>query len=156
MSMQLTCSNCNSLVSEDVTFCPHCGTPLHEQAQVQRLTPDELIKKPLPEVLKQYDSIAGIIVTISGILISFYAGGIFASKIRTNVIFNAFVYALPIILLLMAIFFAIRVFYPRGYLNNTYMELIDIKEKRLRRSTTFLGIAIGVLAVSLFIYLTQL
>jgi len=155
MSTHPTCPNCHRPVSEDAAFCLHCGIPLHAKAQLQRLTPEQLIDKPLPDVLKQYDSIAGNIITISGVLITFYAAGIFASKISTNVIFSAFVYALPIVLLLIAIYFALRVFYPRGYLTNTYMELIDIKEERLRYSAISFGVAIAVLAVGLFVYLIR-
>lgn len=156
MSTSLMCPHCQRpIAEEDTAFCPHCGTPLHTQTEVERLTPDQLINKPLPDVLKQYDSIAGNIVTIAGVLITFYAAGIFASKINTNTVFTALVYALPLVLLLIAIIFALRVFYPRGYITNTYMELIDIKEKRLQYSAVFFGIAVCVLAVGLFVYLIR-
>jgi hypothetical protein len=44
------------------------------------LTPGEL-KRPLPDVVKQFDASATTNITIVGVLIAFYSGAIFAGKV---------------------------------------------------------------------------
>jgi hypothetical protein len=48
-----------------------------------------------------------------------------------------------------------RVFYPDGYLTDDELTLIKKKERRLQLSSTFLAIAIGVLTISVFVYLLR-
>jgi hypothetical protein len=59
------------------------------------------------------------------VLIAFYTGAIFAGKVSASKdYFRASIYALPLALLLAAIILALRVFYPDGYLSDTYERLI--------------------------------
>jgi hypothetical protein len=108
----------------------------------------------LPEVLKQLDAAAGTNITISGVLVAFYAGAIFAGKVEAPA-FQALVYALPVVLLLLTIIFSLRVYYPAGYLTDDYPKLLRTKDARLRYSSLLLEISVGVLAVSVFVYLLR-
>jgi hypothetical protein len=49
----------------------------------------------------------------------------------------------------------LRVFYPDGYLTDDYPTLIKKKEKRLFASSIFLEVAIGILVISVFVYLLR-
>lgn len=109
----------------------------------------------LPDIVKQFDTSATTNITIAGVLIGFYAGAIFAGKVLAAAVFSALVYALPLCLLLAAIVFALRVFYPDGYLTDDYLALIKKKEQRLRFSSIFLEIAIGVMIIATFVYLLR-
>lgn len=152
MNTLSVCPKCNQPITSDQNFCPNCGKVLQSQA---KLTADQLTGT-IPDVLKQYDNIAGNIITISGVLASFYAAGIFASKIMTGLQFTAVVYVLPLALLLGAIISAIQVFYPRGYLvDATFQQIIDKKEQRLLFCTGFFSAAVVVLIFGLFAYLIR-
>ena len=155
MSTPLVCPNCNQPVTGNSNFCSNCGKSLQsDEWHQQRLTPEQLTGT-LPDVLKQYDTIAGNIITIAGVLASLYAAGIFAGKIAGPAL-NAAVYVLPLALLLGAIISAVWVFYPRGYLtDHTFQQIIDRKERRLLISTKFFYAAIAVLIGALFIYLVR-
>ena len=156
MSTPSVCPHCNQPVTGNPNYCFNCGKSLQsEQWHQARLTPEQLTGT-LPDVLKQYDTIAGSIITIAGVLASFYAAGIFAGKIITGVALNAVAYVSPLTLLLGAIISAVWVFYPRGYLtDHTFQEIIDRKERRLLISTKFFYAAIIVLIGALFIYLIR-
>jgi hypothetical protein len=134
--------------------CPHCGTQLQAQNQPGSVTLDKLTAS-LPDIVKQFDTSATTNITIAGVLIGFYAGAIFAGKVLAAAVFSALVYALPLCLLLAAIVFALRVFYPDGYLTDDYLALIKKKEQRLRFSSIFLEIAIGVMIIATFVYLLR-
>lgn len=85
----------------------------------------------------------------------FYSGAIFAGKVISTLVLNALLYALPLCLLLVTIIFSLRVFYPDGYLTDDDLTLIKKKQQRLQLSSTFLAIAIGVLTISVFVYLIR-
>ncbi len=170
------CPNCHQTVPADVKACPHCGVYLQLPAQsqvhgeallgvVQPHAPSTSVLPPaplprvataeaLPEALKQLDSAAGTNITISGVLVAFYAGAIFAGKVEAPP-FQALVYALPVVLLLLTIIFSLRVYYPAGYLTDDYPKLLRTKDARLRYSSLLLEISVGVLAVSVFVYLLR-
>jgi hypothetical protein len=111
--------------------------------------------KSLPDIVKQFDQTAGTNMTIAGVLIAFYSGAIFASKVLSTDLLYALVYALPLCLLLCTIIFALRVFYPAGYLTDDDLTLIKKKKQRLQLSSVFLEIAVGVLIVAVFVYLLR-
>ena len=150
----IQCPNCKESISPEAQSCPHCGVQLQTQVHKSGLTPGEL-KRPLPDVVKQFDASATTNITIAGVLIAFYSGAIFAGKVISAGLVNAFLYALPLGLLLVAIVLALRVFYPDGYLTDDYPTLIKKKEKRLFASSIFLEVAIGILVISVFVYLLR-
>jgi hypothetical protein len=178
MAENIACPNCEQAVLPDAQVCPHCGIQLHPQAQksgnlpqpetaVQqkntlpqsqtlpgRLASGELTQA-LPDVVKQFDSTATTNINIAGLLSGFYAGAIFAGKVLSGSPLFAILYALPLCFLLGTVFSALRVFYPDGYLNDDYLTLIRKKERRLRLSSLFLQIAIGVVIISVFVYLLR-
>lgn len=154
MAANIHCPECQRLNSPEAQYCSQCGTQLDTKVHKTGLTPREL-KRPLPEVVKQFDASATTNITIAGVLIAFYSGAIFAGKVVSAGLVNAFLYALPLGLLLVAIVLALRVFYPDGYLTDEYPTLIPKKEKRLQASSIFLEIAIGILVISVFVYLIR-
>jgi zinc ribbon protein len=154
MVANIECPNCKQLVSPEEHSCPHCGTQLQTRNQQSKLTPGELTQ-PLPDVVKQFDSSATTNITIAGVLIAFYSGAIFAGKVISQGVLYSILYALPLGLLLAAIVLALRVFYPNGYLTDTYETLIKKKEQRLQSSSLFLQVAIGILVISVFVYLLR-
>jgi zinc-ribbon domain len=154
MAANIHCPNCQQPISPEAQSCPHCGIQLQTQVHKSGLTPGEL-KRPLPDVVKQFDASATTNITIAGVLIAFYSGAIFAGKVISAGLVNAFLYALPLGLLLVAIVLALRVFYPDGYLTDDYPILIKKKEKRLFASSIFLEVAIGILVISVFVYLLR-
>jgi hypothetical protein len=149
-----TCPNCKQPVDPGTPICPHCGTHLQVQTESSTVPPSKLTR-PLPEVVKQFDATATTNITIAGVLIGFYSGGIFAGKVISALVISALLYALPLCLLLATIIFSMRVFYPDGYLTDDELTLIKKKEQRLQLSSTFLAIAIGGLAISVFVYLIR-
>jgi hypothetical protein len=154
MASNINCPNCKQPVSPNAQTCPHCGTQLQAQQQQSGVTFDQLTSS-LPDLVKQFDTSATTNITISGILIGFYSGAIFAGRVLAGAVFNALVYALPLCLLLVTIVFALRVFYPEGYLTDDYLTLIKKKEQRLRFSSIFLEIAIGFMVIAIFVYLLR-
>lgn len=163
------CPNCHQTVPANARSCPHCGVYLQLPGQSHSETllgvaqahasstqnlPLVATAQSLPDVLKQLDTAATTNLTISGVLIAFYAGAIFAGKVQAPA-FQALVYALPVILLLVTIILSIRVFYPTGYLTDDYPRLLKTKDARLRYSSLLLEISVGVLALSIFVYLTR-
>lgn len=149
-----TCPNCKQPVAPGTPICPHCGTHLQVQTESSSVPPGKLTR-PLPEVVKQFDATATTNITIAGVLIGFYSGAIFAWKVISALVISALLYALPLCLLLTTIIFSMRVFYPDGYLTDDELTLIKKKERRLQLSSTFLAIAIGVLTISVFVYLIR-
>lgn len=170
------CPNCHQTVPADAHACPHCGVYLqmpdypgfaaHAQAQHGPLPPEVATPRPaalppvafersLPDTIKQLDAAATTNITISGVLIAFYAGAIFAGKVLAGPIFNAMIYASPVLLLLITIIFSARVFYPAGYLIDDYPTLFKKKDERLRYSLLLLEISVALLAVSVFVYLVR-
>jgi len=149
-----TCPNCKQPVDPGTPICPHCGTHLQVQTESSSVPPGKLTR-PLPEVVKQFDATATTNITIAGVLIGFYSGAIFAGKVVSALVISALLYALPLCLLLATIIFSMRVFYPDGYLTDDELTLIKKKERRLQLSSTFLAIAIGVLTISVFVYLLR-
>lgn len=148
------CPNCKRPLPLGAAACPHCGTALRPQSLQSPLSPERLTQA-LPDVVKQLDSTASTNMTIAGVLIGFYAGAIFAGKVASSIAFNAFIYALPVCTLLATIIFALRVFYPAGYLTDDYITLIKKKEERLRWSALSLEISIGILIVAIIVYLLR-
>ena len=110
----------------------------------------------LPDAAKQLDASANQSITIAGILIGFYSGGIFAGKVDSGNLFFALLYALPLGLLLVTIVLSVRVFYPGGYLSTDYPAVIKEKEQRFNLSSFSLQVAIGVLTIAVFVYLSRL
>ncbi len=175
---QNQCPNCHQVVPANVRVCPHCGVYLELPGQghpdallgvaqtpephpssstivsLQAPLPLVATVQSLPDAVKQLDAAASTNVTISGVLIAFYAGAIFAGKVQAPV-FNALIYALPVVLLLITIILSLRVFYPVGYLTDDYPTLLRTKDARLRYSTLLLEISVALLAVSVFVYLTR-
>jgi Double zinc ribbon len=154
MASNINCPNCQRPVPPGAHSCPHCGTQLQAQVQQRRLASEELTAA-LPDVVKQFDASATTNITIAGVLIGFYSGAIFAGRVISGAVFNALVYALPLCLLLTTIVFALRVFYPDGYLTDDSLTLIKKKERRLRFSSIFLEVAIGILIIAVFVYLLR-
>lgn len=154
MATNDTCPNCKQPIAPGTTVCPHCGTDLQVQTGPGSVLPGKL-NRPLPEVVKQFDSTATTNITIAGVLTGFYSGAIFAGKVISTLVLNALLYALPLCLLLATIIFSLRVFYPDGYLTDDDLTLIKKKQQRLQLSSTFLAIAIGVLTISVFVYLIR-
>lgn len=172
---QNQCPQCHQSVPAGEHRCPHCGVYLqlpnqgHAQpenahssilgvaqpAPSTSLLPQSVLDKALPDAIKQLDTTATTNITISGVLIAFYAGAIFAGKVQASAFFTAFVYTLPIILLLATIILSARVFYSSGYLTDDYATLLKKKEERLRYSTLLLEISLALLAVSVFAYLLR-
>lgn len=179
---QPQCPNCHQTVPADAHACPHCGVYLqmpdypgfaaHTQAgqapapaQNSALPHEVATPRPaalppiafessLPDAIKQFDSAATTNITISGVLIAFYAGAIFAGRVTANAI-NAIVYAMPVVLLLITVIFSVRVFYPAGYLTDDYPTLFKKKDERLRYSLLLLEISVALLAVAVFVYLVR-
>jgi hypothetical protein len=154
MSSTATCPNCKRPLAPGAAACPHCGTVLSHQSKQNALS-SERLTQALPDVVKQLDSTASTNMTIAGVLIGFYAGAIFAGKVVSSVVFNAFIYALPVCTLLTTIIFALRVFYPAGYLTDDYITLIKKKEDRLRWSALSLETSVGILIVAIIVYLLR-
>jgi len=158
----INCPNCNQSIPPQVDICPHCGTQLRAQAQpddveatvIKNNLPDVL--KELPDVLKQLESSANINLTIAGALVTFYTTGIFAGKVQASDWWHAALYALPILILLFAIFASLRVFYPRGYREEHDTTALFIeKDRRLQLSSYLLEAAIVVLIAAVFFYLIR-
>jgi hypothetical protein len=80
MEANIHCPNCKQPISPEAQSCPHCGIQLQTQVHKSGLTPGEL-KRPLPDVVKQFDASATTNITIAGVLIAFYSGAIFAGKV---------------------------------------------------------------------------
>lgn len=154
MVTNINCPNCHEPISPEAKVCPHCGTQLNDQVQ-QRTVPSEALTKSLPDVVKQFDQSATTNITISGVLIAFYSGAIFAGKVISAGVVYALIYALPLCLLLAAIIFALTEFYPKGYLTDDDLTLIKKKERRLQFSSIFLEVAVGVLIIAVFVYLLR-
>src|SRR5579883_1280297 len=171
---QNRCPNCHQLVPAEAHSCPHCGVylqlpahahPQQENAQGSLLgvarpapppsTPKIALEQSLPDAIKQLDTAATTNITISGVLIAFYSGAIFAGKVLASQFFYALVYALPIVLLLIAIILSVRVFYPAGYLTDDHAALLKTKDERLRYSSLLLEISVAMLAISVFVYLLR-
>ncbi|HEY3992437.1 MAG TPA: zinc ribbon domain-containing protein [Ktedonobacteraceae bacterium] len=178
----IQCPHCHQSVPANAQVCPHCGIYLRVPDQshpvallgvaqtpassvpnspiVQQMAPASAPLSPvataqsLPEALKQIDASASTNLTISGGLIAFYSGAIFAGKVAAPP-FSAFIYALPVILLLITMILSLRVFYPGGYLTDDYPKLFRTKDARLRHSSLLLQISVGFLAVAVFVYLTR-
>ncbi len=170
MTQHTTCPNCHQPVSPEAQACPYCGYRLHAQVPpvrsalqppqspqppVQaRLTPAELTQ-PLPDIVKQFDSSATTNINIAGLLAGFYSGAIFAGKVLSTNVLYALLYALPLCFLLATVILAMQVFYPDGYLNDDYLTLIKKKEQRLKFSSTLLQIGVGIVIISVFVYLIR-
>ena len=167
MTQNTTCPNCHQPVSPEAQFCLHCGYGLHDQipqarpvmhppqSPIQtRLTPGELTQ-PLPDIVKQFDLSATTNINIAGLLAGFYAGAIFAGKVLSTNVLYALLYALPLCFLLATVILAMQVFYPDGYLSDDYLTLIKKKEQRLKLSSTLLQIGVGIVIISVFVYLIR-
>ncbi len=151
MGIQTTqCPHCKAMLQSNALFCSQCGTTL----STERLKQD-LITKPIPDVLKYYDTMAQFLEGIAAALFTFYGGAIFVGKIAASLAFNAFIYILPLFLLLLTMGMAVRVLYPGGYLRHSYEELIVIKDKRLSYLWILSGITGVIFAIAVFVYLTH-
>lgn len=156
------CPNCHRPVPADVQTCPHCGVYLqmpdypgfaaHAQAD-QKAARARAI--PGPETSKQLDAVATRTMTLSGVLIAFYAGAIFAGRVLAGPFLYALAYILPLLLLLIAMIFSVRVFSPAGYLSDDDATRCKKKDERLRFGLLALEIAVALLAVSVFLYLIR-
>ena|SRR2546430_13083948 len=154
MASNINCPNCKKLIPEGASVCPNCGAQLQAQTQQKRVSSGD-VTQSLPDAAKQLDASATQCITIAGVLVAFYSGGIFAGKVMSEDLFHALLYALPLGLLLVTIIFALRVFYPGGYLSTDYTTVIKEKEQRFKLSSLFLEIAIGVLVIAVFVYLAR-
>ena len=171
---QNRCPNCHQTVPAEAHSCPHCGVylqlPGHERPQPEGAhgsllgvaqsappppTPRLALEQSLPDAVKQLDTAATTNITISGVLIAFYSGAIFAGKVQASQTYYAVIYALPILLLLFAIILSVRVFYPAGYLTDDYPTLLKTKDERMRYSSLMLEISVAMLAISVFVYLLR-
>jgi len=160
------CPNCHQLVPVGAHACPHCGVYL--QLPDQPHTPPQIAQTPvpgplspialetaLPDAIKQLDATATTNTTISGVLIAFYSGAIFAGKVQASEPVHAVVYTLPVVLLLVTIILSVRAFYSTGYLTDDYPTLLKKKSERLRYSSLLLEISVALLAISVFVYLQR-
>ncbi len=175
---QNQCPNCHQFVPAGSHTCPHCGVYLqlpgqdeHEPAHSGPLPqvantpmpmlvpppqlPPVALEKSLPDAVKQLDTAATTNITISGVLIAFYAGAIFTSKVIANDTLHALIYSLPVVLLFITIIVSVRVFYPTGYLTDDYPTLLRTKDLRLNYSSLLLEISVATLAISVFVYLLR-
>lgn len=71
------CCECGGEVSEDATFCRHCGTPTNEESQpeqtpAERPTAPELSRKKMPR-----GAMIGIIVAVVALIAAIIGGGLF-------------------------------------------------------------------------------
>lgn len=164
MAVHIQCSHCQQPLPVGAHVCPHCGTPVQgldpsSSLSVHTPAPAQLppigLQGALPDALKQIDAAATTNITISGVLIAFYAGAIFAGKVLATEFYYALIYALPIVLLLITIILSLRVFYPVGYLTNDYPALLKTKDARLQVSILLLELSVALLAVSVFVYLQR-
>ncbi len=144
------CPRCNAVLTQGALFCSQCGTSLSTEHFKQ-----ELVTKSIPDVLKYYDTIAQFIEGIAAALFTFYGGAIFVGKVAASFPFNAFIYILPLFLLLLTIGAAIRVLYPGGYLRHTFEDLVMIKDKRLSYLWIVSGVTGVIFAIAVFVYLTR-
>src|SRR5439155_15651997 len=64
MAANIQCPNCKEPISPEARSCPHCGIQLQTQVHKSGLTPGEL-KRPLPDVVKQFDASATTNITIA-------------------------------------------------------------------------------------------
>ena len=151
-TQEVQCPHCTAKIASNVLFCPRCGTALHEGLEVLQ---QELVSKPIPDILKQYDSIAQFVEGVAGALFAFYGGVIFAGKVVASFTINAVIYTLPLLLLLVTMGMAVSVLYPKGYLQHEYEELIVIKDNMLSRLWITSSIAGVVFAIAVFVYLTR-
>jgi len=117
------------------------------------LTVDEL--KTLPDVFKQIDTAATTLITTSGGLVLFYSGSFVIAKVIAANLLYAFLYTLPVALLLGAIISGVWALYTQGYAEKNFDELLRTKEHRLSFSRKFFYAAIGLLAIALFLYLMR-
>jgi hypothetical protein len=147
-----------------VHTCPHCGVYLHlpdypgfaahgpaNQGSARlALTPDAL-----SAAIKQCDTVATTTMTISGVLIAFYAGALFAGRVLADSLVRAVVSTLPILCLLLTIVLSVRILAPAGSLGDNDSTRYQKKRERLRYSLLALQVAIGVLAIAVFLYLLR-
>ena len=170
MSVTQLCSRCQRPVPAEAHTCPHCGASLqaldhgldvlpqmHQAPSTVPTTPSHALPtaEHLPDVLKQLDAAATTNITISGVLVAFYAGSLFSGKVSADAPLRAFIYALPLLLLLVTIILSVRVFYPEGYLNRNYKEQLTTKQQRMRLSSLFLEISIALVVLAIFVYLLR-
>lgn len=155
------CPNCHQPVPADARSCPHCGVYLRLPGQAETLlgvsqAASLASSKPaLSDAVKQIDTVATTSIIISGVLMAFYAGAIFAGKVQAIFALNAIIYTLPVIALLVTIVLSVQVFSSSGYLTDDYPSLLKKKEERLRHSSLALEIAVALLAISVFVYLLR-
>ena len=129
-------------------------TPMPDPTQPSTPSPASPTES-LPDALKQLDAAATTNITISGVLITFYASAIFAGKVTASATLNAFIYASPLLLLLGTIILSVRVFSFTDYLTRDYEMLLRKKEKRMHLSSLLLEISVGLIVVAVFIYLVR-
>ncbi|HEY1353590.1 MAG TPA: hypothetical protein VGF67_28605 [Ktedonobacteraceae bacterium] len=158
------CPNCQRSVPADVQTCPHCGVYLHlpdypgfaSAAQANRgsarpaLAPDALAA-----AIKQCDTLATTTMAISGMLIAFYAGALFAGRVLADSLVRAIVSTLPIPGLLLTIVLSVRVLTSAGSPGENEATRYQKKHTWLRYSLLALQIALGVLAIAVFLYLLR-
>lgn len=159
------CPHCKELLPPDAHVCPHCDFQLHAETsephpvaqphQEMRVQLPEDPNRSLPEIAKQFDSSATTHISLTGVLTGFYSGAIFAGKVFSGSILYSLVYALPLYFLLATIIFSLGVFYPEGYLTADYLALIQKKEQRMRVSSILLEVAVGILIIAIFVYLSR-
>lgn len=172
MSVTHLCSRCQQPVPAEAHTCPHCGVSLHTQKQglaalpqtppaspamptLSHPFPAARLTESVPDVLKQLDAAATTHISIAGVLVAFYAGSIFSGKVSADVPWRAVIYALPFLLLLVTIILSVRVFHPAGYLNNDYLELLTVKQQRMRLCSLLLEISIALVMLAIFVYLLR-
>ncbi len=144
------CPHCHAVLMQNALFCSQCGKTLSNERLKQ-----ELVTKSIPDVLKYYDTMAQFLEGIAAALFTFYGGAVFVGKVAASVTFNAFIYILPLFLLLLTIGMAINVLYPGGYLKHTFEELVVIKDKRLSYLWIISSVTGVMFATAVFVYLTR-
>lgn len=158
MVSDIICPKCQQSLPAGTPICTHCGTSFGGTGDDENqavLANQRNVERQLPDIIKQFDTTATNNTTIAGVLVAFYSGGIFAGKTLSGSIFTAILYALPLALLLLTVIFSLSVFSPDGYLHDSDLTLARKKEQRLQRSSISLELAIGVLAIAVFVYLIR-
>lgn len=114
---------------------------------------NELTLDQRGDSLKRLDDMADGITTAATGLGGLNGLGLWAGQIKAGSLLNAVVYTIPILLLGMALLYALWVKYPQwnGHLDG-YNTLLAQKQKRYHVALVFLALGILMLFVALLVY----
>jgi hypothetical protein len=114
---------------------------------------DELTLDQRNEALKRFDEMAEGITTAATGLGGLNGLGLWAAQIKTESLLNAVIYTLPILLLGIALLYALWVKYPQWDMHlEAYKALLTQKQKRYHVALLFLALGILMLFIALLVY----